>query len=99
MPEPDYDWINQQLDLFIKQTIPHNLSGNGFITSQNGPAAPVEDVIAQAEVVEPILDKFYPEWRTAIATSNTYKVAAASRGGAALPCTLGPARRGPPEAR
>jgi uncharacterized protein (TIGR02391 family) len=73
MPEPDYDWINQQLDLFIKQTIPHNMSGNGFITTQSGPAAPAEDVIAQAEVVEPILDKFYPEWRTAIATSKTYR--------------------------
>lgn len=73
MPEPDYEWINQQLDLFIQQTVPHNLSGNGFITSRSGPAAPAEDVIAQAEIVEPILDKFYPEWRTAIATSQTYR--------------------------
>jgi hypothetical protein len=73
MPEPDYDWINQQLDLFIQQTVSHNLSGNGFLTTQSGPTARTEDVIAQAEIAEPILDKFYPEWRTAIETSKTYR--------------------------
>jgi hypothetical protein len=73
MPEPDYDWINEQLDLFIRQTVPHNMSGNGVITTQSGPAASNEEVIAQAEIVEPILDKFYPEWRTAIDTSKSYR--------------------------
>jgi hypothetical protein len=73
MPEPDYEWINKQLDLFIEQTVPHNMSGNGFMTSRSGPAAPPDEVIAQAEVVEPILDKFYPEWRTAIAGSDSYR--------------------------
>ncbi|HEX5120069.1 MAG TPA: TIGR02391 family protein [Pseudonocardiaceae bacterium] len=73
MPEPDYDWINQQLDLFIRQTVPHNMSGNGVITTRSGPAASDEEVITQAEIVEPILDKFYAEWRTAIDTSKNYR--------------------------
>lgn len=72
MPEREYEWINQEMEPLVQQTVPRNMSGNGF-TARSGPAAPAEDVIAQAEVVEPILDKFYPEWRTAIATRPTYR--------------------------
>jgi uncharacterized protein (TIGR02391 family) len=72
MTAPDMDWVAQRLRQFISMTVPHNLSGGGFITPRSGPAAPETEVIAEAEVLEQILARFYPGWG-AIQGSDTYK--------------------------
>lgn len=64
MTGPDMTWVRQQLADYITMTVPHNLSGGGYITSQSGPAAPESEVLSAAEVVERILQRFYPEWQT-----------------------------------
>jgi len=43
-----------------------NGSGNGYITTQHRTAATDENVTRQATVVEPILDRVIPTWRTSI---------------------------------
>ena len=58
----DAVWALVELDKFIDFTRPHNLSGDGLITLQNGPAkesAAKEQWVA----VHAILDRVHPEWR------------------------------------
>lgn len=59
-------WAIAELDKFIKQTVMRNASSAGFITSRDTTAAPDEEVTRQAPVVEKILDRVIPNWRTAI---------------------------------
>ena len=46
------------LTKFIEDARPRNMSGGGIVTVRSGAAAPECDVLAQLEVIEPILDKF-----------------------------------------
>lgn len=60
------DWALKELDKLIAQTVMHNGSGDGFFTSSDYTAAPDEDVAKQAQVVEKILDRVLPMWRTEV---------------------------------
>lgn len=57
------DWAIAQLDTFIGQTVMHNGSGNGFITTADYTAAPEAEVAKQAQIVEKILARVTPDWR------------------------------------
>lgn len=60
------EWAIAELDKFIEQTIMRNGSGDGFITSSDYTAAPDVEVARQAQIVEKILDRVIPNWRTEI---------------------------------
>lgn len=68
------DWAIAELDKFITQTVMRNGSrssgGTVVITSQNYTAAPDTEVTKQAQVVEKILDRLIPNWRTEIEISK-----------------------------
>jgi hypothetical protein len=61
--EPDMDWVVDQLENFVKITVPHNLSGPNAITTRNAAAVPDSQVIEEQDIVEAILARFYPRWR------------------------------------
>lgn len=69
------EWAISQLDEFIKMTVMTNGSGSRggmtVITSTNYTAASDADVTKQAQVVEKILDRVIPGWRTEIADSKS----------------------------
>jgi hypothetical protein len=69
----DTTWAVEQLESFIKMTTPHNGSGNGVFTTQDYPAAKESDIVAEQDVIEAILDQFFPDWRTTVEARNTYK--------------------------
>lgn len=73
MTELDVVWIKEQLQKFIKDAKPRNLSNGGFITPRNGPTASEADILAQLETIEPILDRLYPEWRRTMPLSTRYR--------------------------
>ena len=64
------EWAMRELDKFIEMTVLRNdsFSGNGvtFLTNTSSTAAPDGDVAKQAQVVERILDRVIPKWRTEI---------------------------------
>ena len=60
------EWAVEQLDKFIGQTVMHNGSGNGFITTADYTAAPQTEVAKQAQIVEKILVRVMPNWREEI---------------------------------
>lgn len=60
------DWALKQLDVFIEQTVMRNGSNEWVITTSDVTAAPDEDVTRQAPVVERILNRVLPRWRTEI---------------------------------
>lgn len=68
-------WALAELDKFITQTVMTNNSfvGNGVIsmTNKSSTAAPDADVAKQAQVVEQILDRVLPRWRTEIELRKT----------------------------
>ena len=68
------EWAIAELDKFIKMTVMRNGSGSSggvsVITSHNSTAASDSDVTKQAQVVEKILDRVIPDWRTNIANSE-----------------------------
>ena len=68
------DWALAELDKFISQTVMTNASSSSdgavFITSQDNTAASDADVTKQAQVVEKILDRVIPTWRTDIENSE-----------------------------
>jgi len=70
---PDLEWARQQLREFVAAAKPVNLSGGGFMTTRSGPGAGEPDVLARLETVEPILDKFYGEWRQTMPLSTSYR--------------------------
>jgi len=64
------EWALAELDRFIQQTVLTNNSRSGggmtVITHSSNTAAPGAEVIKQAQVVEKILDRVLPQWRTEI---------------------------------
>ncbi len=58
------EWALGELDKFVEQTVMRNASGNGLITMHNVTAAPDDEVAKQAQVVEQILDRVIPSWRS-----------------------------------
>lgn len=64
------EWALMELDNFIQKTVMTNNSyvGNGIVSLSNksSTAAPDADVAKQAQVVEKILDRVLPLWRTEI---------------------------------
>ena len=68
------EWAITQLDSFIKMTVMTNASdssgGTVFITSRDRTAASDVDVTKQAPVVEQILDRIIPRWRTDVPDSS-----------------------------
>jgi hypothetical protein len=63
-------WAIEELDKFINQTVLTNNSGNRggvtVITASSSTAAPDAEVTKQAQIVEKILDRVIPKWRTDI---------------------------------
>ena len=64
------EWALRELDKFILQTVMHNGSSSGggavFITSADYTAASDAEITRQAPVVEKILDRVIPRWRTEV---------------------------------
>lgn len=67
-------WAIAELDKFIKMTVMTNASGSSdgavFITSRDRTAASDVEVMKQAPVVERILDRVIPRWKTGIPDSS-----------------------------
>jgi uncharacterized protein (TIGR02391 family) len=63
------EWAIAELDKFIAQTVMTNASGGNVITYKSRTAAPDVEVTKQAQVVEKILDRVLPHWRTAVPVS------------------------------
>lgn len=60
------EWAIAELDKFITQTVMTNASGANLITSRDRTAASDVEVTKQAPVVEKILDRVIPNWRTEV---------------------------------
>ena len=60
------EWAIAELDKFITMTVMRNGSGDGFFTTADYTAASDVDVTRQAPVVEKILDRVIPNWRTQV---------------------------------
>jgi len=68
------EWAIAELDKFIKMTVMTNASGSSggavFITSRDRTAASDVEVMKQAPVVERILDRVIPRWKTEVLDSS-----------------------------
>jgi hypothetical protein len=68
------DWAIGELDTFIAQTVMTNnsRSGPGYVSlsQKSSTAAPDAEVTKQAQVVEKILDRVVPRWRSEIEPSS-----------------------------
>ncbi len=73
MSEPDLEWVKEQLRSFIAKAKPQNLSGRNVITTRMGPNVSQAEILADLEVIEPILDRFYPDWRKTMPESKNYR--------------------------
>lgn len=62
----NHGWAIAELDKFIKMTVMRNGSGDGFITTSDYTAAPDAEVAQQAQIVEKVLIRVIPDWRTEI---------------------------------
>lgn len=62
------EWALAELDKFVRQTVMRNGSGDGFFTTADYTAAPEDEVTKQAPVVERILDRAIPGWRSEVPT-------------------------------
>jgi len=60
------EWARIELDKFIEQTVMRNASSANFITARDTTAASDVEVTKQAQVVEKILDRVLPKWRTEV---------------------------------
>jgi len=69
------EWALAELNKFIEQTVMTNNSGTRggmtVITSSSSTAAPDVEVAKQAQIVEKILDRVLPRWRTEIELQKT----------------------------
>jgi uncharacterized protein (TIGR02391 family) len=72
----EVDRVKAELDAFVGQTTPRNMSGGGAITMRNAPQCGRGQAIVLTERVVPILDRLYPEWRNENATSKNFEFAA-----------------------
>lgn len=59
-------WAREELEKFIELTVMRNGSGDGYITMSDFTRAPDHEVVKQAQVVEKILDRVLPDWRSEI---------------------------------
>lgn len=70
MSDLNTDWALGELEKFIQMTVMTNnsRSGNGFVSiaHKSSTASPDAEVTKQAQVVEKILDRVIPNWRTEI---------------------------------
>jgi uncharacterized protein (TIGR02391 family) len=73
MSEPDLNWVKHQLASFITKAKPRNLSGANVITARMGPSASLTEILTDLEVIEPILDRFYPDWRKTMSENKNYR--------------------------
>jgi Protein of unknown function (Hypoth_ymh) len=64
------EWAIAELEKFIAQTVMTNASGGNVSTYRNRTAAADVDVTKQAQVVEKILDRVIPPWRSEIPGSQ-----------------------------
>ena len=68
------EWAITELDKFVEQTVMRSGSGSSggvsVFTSRNYTAASDSDVTKQAQVVEKIIDRVIPGWRTDIENSK-----------------------------
>lgn len=68
------EWAIEQLDIFITMTVMTNNSRSGrsvtVISNKSSTAASDSEVTKQAQVVEKILDRVTPRWRTEIELSS-----------------------------
>ncbi len=60
------EWAIAELDKFIAQTVMTNASRANVITTRDRTAAPDVEVTKQAPVVEKILNRVIPNWRTEV---------------------------------
>lgn len=60
----DSDWVSEQLRDFIDKTHPVNQSSRNFVTARTSPTCGRKTAIELTEVVRPILDRLYPDWRS-----------------------------------
>ncbi len=66
----DVAWVREQLTAFVRDTHPENQSSDGFITSQTAPRCGRDRAIELTEIVRPVLQRLYPEWRSENPESN-----------------------------
>lgn len=68
LSEVDTDWVRTTLTDYIRETRAINQSGShggiSVMTARTEPACGRAKAIERTEVVRPILDRLYPEWRT-----------------------------------
>jgi len=60
----DVDWVVAQLHAFVEETRAVGLSNSTVLTARTKPACGRPRAIELAEMVRPILDRLYPEWRS-----------------------------------
>lgn len=60
----DIDWALSELKIFVEQTQPKNLSGDGVFSMQSHPIEPRLKVLAQWATVKKIFAIAYPEWES-----------------------------------
>lgn len=62
----DTTWALEQLRIFERATVLTNASSGGYITTRSRTAATDSDVVAMAPVIEQILSRVIPDWRTSV---------------------------------
>ncbi len=76
MSDLNTEWALAELDKLIQQTVMRNGSSSGggavFITSADYTAASDGEVTKQAPVVEQILDRVIPRWRTEVPDTSAH---------------------------
>lgn len=60
----DLERVKAELQRFVDETEPRNMSGGGVLTTRSGPACGRARAIELRERVRPILDALYPRWMT-----------------------------------
>lgn len=66
----DVAWVDDQLKTFVNKTRPVNQSSGGFVTGRTAPICGRKAAIELVEVVKPILERLYPEWRSENSSSK-----------------------------
>ncbi|MFH5231446.1 TIGR02391 family protein [Antrihabitans spumae] len=70
----DIEWVDRALRSFVAETEPVNQSSSGAgyvsITPQMAPKRGRLEALRLTEVIRPILDKLYPEWRSENSTNE-----------------------------
>jgi hypothetical protein len=65
---PDVEWAVTELERFITMVEPVRDVSGSIVIGQKGSE---NDIVAQQDVVESILNRFFPEWRKAVPVSMT----------------------------